>query len=130
MPPSKSYPCPEKGCLEELPTIEALKEHRIKVHGAGATVTPAPTGEPPKPAPVPVKATDAPWRKAAEEIKTEHKKAGVSLVYKYTGFCPDCDSEVETIVLDDVLKDKERCIVLCWCPKCKRKIKQRSVGVL
>src|SRR4030042_1790675 len=124
MPPSKSYPCPEKGCLEELPSIEALKEHRIKALSAGVTVTPAPVeGETPKP--VPVKATDAPWRKAAEEIKVEHKKAGVSLVYKYTGFCPNCDSEVETIILDDVLKDKERCIVLAWCPKERKKIKQR-----
>jgi hypothetical protein len=124
--PAQSYICEKDG--KEFPTLEAYKAHKVdhqlgKINDKGELLAPPVA---PNSAPVPVKATDAPWRTALED----HKKAGVALIYKYTGYCNKCGGAVETIQLDNVVKGRKEWIIVAWCGTCKVKISQRAVAVL
>lgn len=48
------------------------------------------------------------------------------LLYTYTGE-HNCGTQLETITLDNVLSDKDKVIVVAWCPDCRVKVTQRTV---
>ena len=52
------------------------------------------------------------------------------LNYTYTGDCATCGIQLETIVLDGVLSDKDKVVVVAWCPDCRIKQIQRTVAKL
>lgn len=56
------------------------------------------------------------------------KPAEIKLEYQFKGQCPDCASNVETIVLE--LDKKTRVTVVAWCPRCKKQLETREEAKL
>ena len=110
------------------------------------------------PTPAPAAPTNAtPWRDSphyGKAPKTEEPDTlpatvkppviELNLKYSYEGMCTYCkDTPVETIELEDVISVKRKfqkedqgktvsskVVVVAWCPKCRRKVRQRQVHKL
>jgi hypothetical protein len=63
-----------------------------------------------------------------DTIKNLKQPAPIRLEYNYKGTCPDCASQVETIVLE--LDKKTRVTVVAWCPRCKKQLETREEAKL
>ena len=74
-------------------------------------------------------------------VSTKPTVIELNLRYTYEGMCTYCkDTLVDTIELEDVISVKRKfqkddqgktvnskIVVVAWCPKCKRKVRQRQV---
>jgi DNA-directed RNA polymerase subunit RPC12/RpoP len=65
-----------------------------------------------------------------EKKRPWDKPEQLRLQYKYTGGCPNCGKDVETLEIDDVLADKKKQVVIAWCGHCHKKLRQRQVSKL
>lgn len=121
-----SFICNFKGCTEEFEDHAAYKEHLAEhergmiLANAVGTSTDAPLGK------VPPTATGKQVSEL-QKVVEQRKKEGVQLEYRYKGYCEQCGAEVETLLLEEVLEDKTKLIVVAWCPKDKKKLAQRQV---
>ena len=132
-PPAKiyrSFIC-EK-CGFDAKSHEEYRQHKIDhTSGKEFPVKGVEPIEPIKPIPSEVKA-EAPWNKGAKSIlpATPNLIQPITLKYLFTGTCPTCNSEVETIPLDVDVNKQKQFVIVCWCSTCKKNIQQRMVTKL
>ena len=101
--------------IVEFKTEEEMAEHVRVVHRSG---------DKPKEKPVlPPIDERGPKKEKPKVVKRP------VLVYRWTGQCPECGGEVDTIPLD-LDKRTNKIAAVCWCQSCRKKIDQREVDKL
>lgn len=73
-----------------------------------------------KPTPVVV-----PWSKEHLALK----ERGIILEYRFTGLCPECESEVETLELPN-LTEAGKVAMVAYCVHCKKQLQTEIVAKL
>ena len=55
------------------------------------------------------------------------KQVPIELGYKYTGTCPQCHGDIETLMIDIEVSKKQKQFAIAFCNNCKKKLKSREV---
>lgn len=108
-------------CGLESKSFEELAIHRQSNCAGGVYTTSADeVVEQPQPKP-----ERAPWQD--QPNMEERKDQPPQLVYRYTGYCQTCYSDIDTIELTGI---NDGLVVAAWCPKCKVTLDNKSVPLL
>ena len=70
-----------------------------------------------------------------QQTRPYDKPQVLNLTYHYEGNCRICGGKVETLMLDDVIEKndkriKNKQVVVAWCGRCKKQLRQRQVAKL
>jgi hypothetical protein len=69
--------------------------------------------------------TKIPWSKEHLALK----ERGIVLEYRFTGLCPECEKEVETLELPN-LTEKDKVAMVAYCVSCKKQLQTEVVTKL
>lgn len=118
--------CSGESTLMEFPTVKILNEHIKSGHKT------KPEGWTPRKKRITLEQANAKRSKnvkktsptaSSGEKKPPKKPTPILLAYKYSGTCPDCDNELDTISVSVGKKDS----VIAYCAVCKKQHKETKV---
>lgn len=97
--------CSKEGRTVDFPTLKQLDDHNKGGHKLPS------------------------WVKDKGNIPEEEKPKlkPIELNYKYSGSCPDCGREVDTLMFDIGEKDKKGLWAVAFCTDCRKKVKELPV---
>lgn len=120
--PSTGWACIH--CGRGFPSIKDMEKHIDEVHSGILEEEEKQEDEEIK------KAVEEDFNKEPAPAPQEIKPIPLELTYKWTGTCPQCHQEVETIILDIDINKKPRHFAVAYCNNCKKKLKSKQVEEL
>ena len=128
--PSLGYVC--INCGKSFPSLSALIKHTDEVHNKKKEkeekVVENSDHLPPVEKETIKNPISSPEPKKFSQGKIPTISPKIELGYKYTGNCPVCNNEVETLMIDvEVSKKVSKQFAIAFCNNCKKKLKSREV---